>query len=91
MYTVYMEHECACFKKSDYEKETSFNFQKDAYNYAHKVAEMMNEDFCSTHVFEAQLTTDSDFLIRVSTNPNAGSSCGTGSDDSSCSSGSCGC
>ena len=89
MYTVYIEHECACFKKSEYENEKSFGNQQDAYNYAHLLAEFMNEDFCTTHIFTAQLIDDHDFLIRVSANPNAGS-CGTGSSGSSCGT-SCGC
>ena len=90
MYTVQMEHECACFKKSDYKKEKSFENQKDAYNYAHIVAEFMNEDFCTTHVFTPQLISQNDFVIRVSENPNAGG-CGTSGSDSSCDTGSCGC
>ena len=90
MYTVEMQHECGCFKKSEYENNKSFNTQKDAYNYANTVAEFMNEDFCQTHLFTAHLTQDNNFIIGVTNNPNAGS-CGTGASDSSCSTGSCGC
>ena len=67
------------------------NNQQDAYNYAHIVAEFMNEDFCTTHLFVPQLISSNDFLIRVSANPNAGGSCGTDSSGSSCDTGSCGC
>lgn len=99
MYTVHIEHQCGCFKKSDYESEKSFENQQDAYNYSNLVAEFMNEDFCQKHLFVAQKTIDDQFVIRVSDNPNAGS-CGTGScdtdtgaalTDSSCASGNCGC
>jgi len=94
MYNVYMERECGCFTKSEYENGKSFDNQKDAYNYAHIVTELMNEDFCQKHLFSAYKTEDNNFVIGVSTNPNSGS-CGTGSSnanaDSSCASGSCGC
>jgi len=90
MYTVQMEHECGCFKRSEYASEKSFDNQQDAYNYSNIVAEFMNEEFCSKHLFFAQRTGDNAFLIRVAENPNAGSSCSTGS-ASSCSTGSCGC
>jgi len=90
MYAVKMSHECACFKKSDYESEKTFETQRDAYNYANLVTEFMNEDFCSTHLFTTNKTQDNDFIIGVAVNPNAGS-CGTGASDSSCSTGSCGC
>jgi len=89
MYTVTMDKECACFKKSEYESEVSFAFQKDAYNYANKVIEFMNEDFCSTHQFVGQRTLEDNFIIQTIANPNAGGSCGTGS-ESGCGT-SCGC
>ena len=88
MYTVTIDQECACFKKSEYNKEESFDTQRDAYNYTNTVIEFMNEDFCSTHQFVGQRTQDDNFIIQVVENPNAGS-CSTG--DSSCNSGSCGC
>lgn len=95
MYTVHMAHECRCFKESDYENTKSFDTQRDAYNYSHVLAELMNEDFCGEHLFTAQKLENDDFIITVVDNPNAGG-CGTGScgpDDSmgSCDSGSCGC
>ena len=89
MYTVQMEHECGCFKRSEYTNNKSFDRQQDAYNYSNILAELMNEEFCTKHLFVAQRSGDNEFLIRVSDNPNAGS-CGTSS-ASSCSTGSCGC
>lgn len=69
MYTVQMEKECKCFKKSEYSNIMTFETQKDAYNYANLIAEFMNEEFCSTHIFTAHRVEDSHFLITVSTNP----------------------
>ena len=93
MYTVRMGHECACFVKSEYESEKSFSFQKDAYAYANALAELMNEDFCSTHEFFPQITSENNFVILVSDNVSACStgSCGTGEADTGCETGSCGC
>lgn len=79
MYTVQMEHECGCFKKSEYESKKSFDNQRDAYNYSNIVAEFMNEEFCTKHMFSAQIVDGNDFVIRVTDNPNAGGSCSTGS------------
>lgn len=92
MYTVQMEHECGCFKRSEYASEKTFETQQDAYNYSKIAAEFMNEDFCTKHLFFAQKTSDNTFLIRVAENPNTGGSCGTSS-AGSCSTdgGSCGC
>ncbi|PHS40992.1 MAG: hypothetical protein COB07_03090 [Sulfurovum sp.] len=92
MYTVQIERECGCFKKSEYQSKKTFDNQQDAYNYANIVTEFMNEDFCQTHLFTACKTEDNQFVIGVSSNPNSGS-CSTGAalTDSSCASGSCGC
>ncbi|MDA7818493.1 hypothetical protein N9A28_09915 [Sulfurimonas sp.] len=79
MYTVQIEYECSCFKKSDYLKEKSFEKQQDAYNYTNILVEFMNEDFCTSHIFYAQKLGDYAYLIRVADNPNAGGSCSTGS------------
>ncbi|MEA1982179.1 MAG: hypothetical protein U9N39_01440 [Campylobacterota bacterium] len=89
MYTVYMENECGCFKKSEFEKEKSFDTQREAYQYSNALAEHMNEDFCGKHLFVSEKMDGNVFMIRVGDNPNFGS-CGTGG-ESSCSSGSCGC
>jgi hypothetical protein len=91
MYTVSMGHECACFKRSEYESEKTFENQKDAYNYANVLVELMNEEFCATHQFFPQITSDNDFIIGVTENPNKAGSCSTSSDPTGCSTGSCGC
>ena len=85
MYNVTISHECACLKKSDYNPQETFDTQRDAYNYSNIVTELMNDEFCTTHLFSSKKIGDNDFLISVTENPNAGSSCST----DSC--GSCGC
>ncbi len=85
MYTVTMEHECACFIKSEYKKEMSFQFQPQAYNYTTTIMELMNDEFCKTHMFYAEKSNDNEYLIRVAANNDSEDSCST----DSC--GSCGC
>ena len=54
MYTVQMQEECGCFKKSEYTNNNSFKTQQDAYNYSIILAELMNEEFCGRHKFYSQ-------------------------------------
>jgi len=88
MYTVQIEHECGCFKRSEYNGYKEFENQQDAYNYSKILSELMNDDFCGKHHFFAQRISDNNFMVRVVDNPNA-SSCGTGG-GGSCGT-SCGC
>jgi len=91
MYTVTMHQECACFQKSEYEAEKEFQFQREAYQYANTIVEIMNDDFCSTHLFTSNITADNNFVITLEMNPNAGC-CSTSSEDESSGCGtSCGC
>ena len=69
MYTVQMEKECGCFKKSEYANHVTFDTQKDAYQYATLVAECMNEEFCTKHIFSAHKGDGDYFLITVAINP----------------------
>lgn len=78
MYTVQMEHECACFKKSEYTNNTTFNTQQEAYAYANILSEFMNEEFCGTHKFYSQKAQGDNFVIRVAINATAVSGCSTG-------------
>ncbi|SFV71199.1 hypothetical protein MNB_SV-13-5 [hydrothermal vent metagenome] len=71
MYTVQIQKECKCFKKSEYENTKTFEKQKDAYQYANILVELMNEEFCSTHTFASQRVGDKHFLISVDVNLNA--------------------
>jgi hypothetical protein len=78
MYTVQIEQECGCFKKSEYSNYNSFQTQQDAYNYSNIVAELMNEEFCSQHTFYSQRAEGNNFVIRVAINATYVSGCSTG-------------
>jgi len=78
MYTVQMEEECGCFKKSEYSNNSSFPTQQEAYQYAQIVSELMNEEFCKKHVFTPEKLADDNFIIRVARNVTFVSGCSTG-------------
>jgi len=78
MYTVQMEKECGCFKKSEYSNNNSFKTQQEAYQYANIVSELMNEEFCGQHTFFAEPSDDASFVIRVAINATYVSGCSTG-------------
>ncbi|HFU74957.1 MAG TPA: hypothetical protein ENK66_01795 [Arcobacter sp.] len=83
MYTVIMEQECSCFKKSGLTNNNKFNTRQEANNFAKMVAEIMNEDFCSKHTFYAQRAEDDMYVIRVTIGeaPIIGTSCSTPATD----------
>jgi hypothetical protein len=71
MYTVQIERECDCFKKSEYASSQEFATQKEAYAYASLVAEWMNEEFCGRDSFCVHRGEGEYFLIGVAPNPEA--------------------
>jgi hypothetical protein len=73
-----MQEECPCFKKSEYTNNNSFPTQKEAYNYANILAELMNEEFCSRHTFYSEPGEGNTFIVRVDINATYVSGCSTG-------------
>lgn len=53
MYTIEIEKECSCVKKSGLEKVMTFDTREDMYNKARVLECKMNQEFCMTHFFEA--------------------------------------
>jgi len=53
MYTIVIEEECACFKKSGFENNMTFESREDMINKARVMECLMNQQFCMTHYFEA--------------------------------------
>jgi len=78
MYTVTIENECGCFKKSEYENNATFASQQEAYQYAKILVELMNEEFCSKHEFYAQPGEGDSFIIKAPLNMTFVSGCSTG-------------
>ena len=78
MYSVIVEKECGCFKKSEYQKEKSFDRKEDAFLYSKALEELMNEEFCKKHIFFSREVEQNKFMIRVVENPNGAGCCGGG-------------
>jgi hypothetical protein len=53
MYTIEIEKECSCIKKSGMEKNLTFDSREDMINKARVMECLMNQNFCMTHFFEA--------------------------------------
>lgn len=51
MFTVQMEKECGCFKRSDFQNNMQFATKDDALMQALEMAKDMNEEFCQKHEF----------------------------------------
>lgn len=53
MYTIEIEKECGCIKKSGLDKIMTFDERQDMINKARVLECRMNQEFCMTHFFEA--------------------------------------
>ncbi len=78
VYTVHLENECGCFKKSEYENDATFETQQEAYRYAKILCELMNEEFCGKHEFYSQPGLENTFVIKNPLNMTFVSGCSTG-------------
>ncbi len=68
MYTIEMEKECGCFKKSNFENNLSFETREDMINKARVLECLMNQQFCMKHFFEA-VDYGEKIIIHVSERP----------------------
>lgn len=78
MYTVNVEKECGCFKRSDFTNNMTFESKDDALVQALNMSKDMNQDFCQKHEFSVLESGDT---IKISMeNRSAASSgcCGGG-------------
>ena len=53
MFTIEIEKECGCFKKSGFENNTTFETKEEALMRAKVMECLMNQEFCFKHYFEA--------------------------------------
>ncbi len=52
MYTINVDKECGCFKKSEYSNNMTFESNDDALLQANLMKNHMNSEFCGKHGFE---------------------------------------
>jgi len=79
MFTINIEKECGCFKRSAYDNNMSFESKDDALIQARLMESHMNQKFCQKHLFT--LTENGNtFQISVENKPQAssGGCCGGG-------------
>ena len=62
MFTVTLEKECSCFKRSNFKTTQSFKTEDEASTVAHKMAKEMTKEFCKEHGF-AVIKEENSFLI----------------------------
>lgn len=53
MYTIRVEKECGCFKKSGFENNLTFETKEEAIMKARVMECRMNQEFCFKHYFDA--------------------------------------
>jgi hypothetical protein len=51
MFTITVDKECGCFKKSDFENNTTESTKDDALLKAQHMVNYMNDEFCQKHSF----------------------------------------
>jgi len=76
MFTITVDKECGCFKKSDLENNKNFDNADDALIEAKNMVNFMNKDFCQKHSFQLS-ENGSDFSIAMTT-PSQSGCCGGG-------------
>ncbi|UFH59515.1 hypothetical protein [Sulfurovum mangrovi] len=79
MFTINVEKECGCFKRSAFENNKSFESKDDALMQAKLMENHMNQKFCQKHLFTAVEDGDN-IKIKVEMKPQAtsGGCCGGG-------------
>lgn len=81
MFTINVDKECGCFKRSNLENNMSFDNKDDALIHAKELENQMNEKFCQKHQFTA-VEEGNGFKIMVDMKPHqqtqSGGCCGGG-------------
>ena len=75
MFNVQVALECGCFRKSEYQKEKSFEKRDDAILYSKAISELMNEEFCKKHIFSPHEIERGQFVIAGNDRPGGGGGC----------------
>jgi len=74
MFTISVEKECGCFKKSDLQNHITLDSKDDALIEAQSMTQQMNDTFCQKHEF-VLFENGTNFSIRVDERAQAHSGC----------------
>lgn len=64
MYSLKIEKECGCFKKSSFKAVAEFASKEEALKEAAAMCEDMNETFCQKHIFDIE-DNGNEIMIKV--------------------------
>jgi hypothetical protein len=74
MFTIKVDKECGCFKKSDFENNTTESTKDNALLKAQYMVNYMNDEFCQKHSFTLREEGDT-FKISMDAKEEAHSGC----------------
>jgi len=74
MFTVRVEKECGCFKKSGLDNNINIQSKDDALIEAMNMSHSMNQDFCGKHSFFVR-ESGNDFIIAMKEQEGHGGGC----------------
>jgi len=74
MFTIHIEKECGCFKKSDFENNKRFENKDEALIEAMNMVKVMNDEWCQKHEFTFS-EDGQNFQIAVNERAKAHSGC----------------
>jgi xylose isomerase len=79
MFTITLDKECGCFKRSDLTNNQSFESKDDALIEAKRMEGVMNDTFCQKHTFSLREEGDT-FALSLANRPrqSSGGCCGGG-------------
>ena len=77
MYTINIDKECGCFRRSGLENNMTFESNDDALLQATSMKNQMNEDFCGKHNF-TMVEDGNTFQISMQAPAPTGGCCGGG-------------
>jgi len=77
MYTINVDKECGCFRRSELENNVSFSSNDDALITANGMVNEMNEKFCGKHEFSLKEDGNT-FQISMQAPAPSGGCCGGG-------------
>jgi len=64
VFSVSLEKECTCFKRSNFKSELRFDDEAEAFEKATQMAKEMTRDFCKNHAF-CVVKEENNFLILL--------------------------
>jgi uncharacterized protein (DUF2249 family) len=78
MYTINVNKECGCFKKSEFDNNMTFTSKDDALLQAQLMSNHMNNKFCGKHGFELVENGDTFQISMKQEEQQSGGCCGGG-------------